>query len=286
MAQAGILFEESFSGTTIGTANFTGTSNGSYVQTPHFVDNSTVPTHVTDVVAGLDYGNLAVGRTASGNSVFATTATKHDRFYLQGQGLTLNEGQTVYFSALIDGTKRANFGFFSGYNGTPSTDNWDQQLAVGLNTQMGGTGLDANRAAQFDGLWYDGTTLQRDGEVSVTDNNTGTRLLIGRIVNNAGGGDVIDFHVVDNQSGLAIGDTFASSDLDAAGSAALFFSGSYEFGGNASLADFNFALQNNSGLDEIVFGTTYSDVIPEPATLGLLGAFGLAVVYVRRIWAI
>ncbi len=260
MAQAGILFEESFSGTTMGTDNFTGTSNGSYVQTPHFQDNATIAQDGTDVVAGLDYGNLTgIGRTVSGNSVFNDLATRHNRFSRQGQGLDISEGSTVYFSALVTGTKRANFGFFN-HNGGASTDNWEDQLAIGLNTQMAG-GYDSNRAATFDGLWYDGTTLQRDGEISVADDSTGSRLLLGRIVNNAGGGDVIEFHVVDNQSGLAIGDTFATSDLDGGGSDALFFSGSYEFGGNVSLADFNFALQNNSGIDEIILATAYAEVL-------------------------
>ncbi len=43
----------------------------------------------------------------------------------------------------------------------------------------------------------------------------------------------------------------------------------------------NYATQNASW-DEIKFGTTYSDVIPEPATIGLVGVFGIGILFARR----
>ncbi len=261
-SHASILFQESFTGTTITNNAFNITDNGTYVLSARFVDNNNTGANASDVVAGLDYGNLkGCGLAPAGNSVRNNAATNQNRFRLATQGLTLNEGETVYFSALIEGTKRANFGFYN-YTGV-SGDNWEKQIMLGLNTQVAGT-FDANRAASFDGLYYDGngSSFQKGTSVVVPDDGTGVRLILGRIVNNAGdNNDVIELHVVLNDSSLTIGSTFSTSDLDGAGDSAQFYSKSdYNFGGNLSLTNFNFALQNDSTIDEIIFATAYSDV--------------------------
>ncbi len=252
--QASLVVNESFN---YSTGNLDGQNGGSGWNGGWIAGSNTTPTYevvTQDIVPPVGYG------TPIGNQAYiepnatnddAGGATPDIRRLLNSP-IDLDATQTLYFSMLIrreDAT-----------DGGGTEHNFYLRLNDASGTFRAGVGHESNEAFRM--AFNDATT--KDISSTVTMDIGVDYLLVAKLVTNPGGGT----------------DTFSASLFSGSDSLAepatwdLSLSGDY----TGVMAQFQIGTQRRAGrsyVDEIRIGTEYGDVIPEPATLGLLAAAGL-----------
>jgi hypothetical protein len=204
-------------------------------------------------------GGLGYGTTVTGLEMDNDAAKRNNRF-IRSLNTPVNfpEGTTLYFSALVKGCKRANFGLAKGGAGTSFPD---VLISIGIQPQISGS--EVNSAQLFtSSVWLGSTeTAQYHGgaEVEIPINLEAQYVIIGKMVNNPGTADEIRYHVIDLSSTVDVPSAWTDSALT--GAVGVHSRTDYDFGGNQVFTDFVINLQNQSGLDEIYIGTSYLDVI-------------------------
>lgn len=229
-----------------------------------FEDNPDIGASCGLLTGGLEYGTAVTGinrlKAAGkdgyvhndnplGNNRFAKTLPIPIDF---------SEGTALYFSAMVKGDRRANFGLGTA-NGTafPHT-----LISIGVNPQLSKT--EPGYVATFSSsIWLgDSETAQYDdgAGIPISTGSNGVHLIIGRLVNNSDAADEISFHVIDLTSSVNIPNTWVDSALSNAGG---FYSRrDCDFGGDHVFSNLFINLQNYSGLDEIYFSPQYRDLVP------------------------
>ena len=222
---------------------------------------------------GLDYGSAVAGignlkAFAQDGWVHNNHATSGNRFTRSlGSPVGLAEGSTLYFSAIIKGTKRANFGLGHG----SGTDFPELLVSIGVQPQVSNAagGCDPASPEIFSAsIWLgDTNTYQRgaDTGIVVDSNANAMRLVAGRMVNNAGAADEISYHVVNLASNVVVPASWTAKALP--GADGFYSKTDFDFGGDLVFSNLYINLQNNGGLDEIRFAPTYLDVV-DPGTPG------------------
>ncbi|MGE4488702.1 MAG: hypothetical protein AB7E95_04050 [Kiritimatiellales bacterium] len=277
---ATVLVSEHFA-TSVNTA-----ATNSWTAIAKYVDNTTIGVASVLQTGGLSYEN---GATVTG--IDGLKASARDGYLYNGQNVanrftkslnsTINfsEGSTLYFSAIIGGAARANFGL-----GNVTETNFPTTL-VSMGIQPQNSTTEIGYPNMFSSSVWTGDSSQADdgNGIAIGNNKWENRyLLIGKIVNNAGGLDEISYHLI-NLTNSAVSVDVPDTWSDTALSGAQYYSRTdYDFGGDLVFSNLVVDLQNHTSLDEIYFGTEYADVIPEPVTIGLLGmAAGSLLVYKR-----
>lgn len=218
------------------------------------------------LVGGLLYGTTVAGidglkSKAQDGYIFNSNSTIGNRYSRSlDTPINFSEGTTIYFSAIVIGTKRANFGLCNVTTGAFP----DTLISVGLNPQLFSNIREKNMAESFNSsVWLGSASTMQKGDanaITVAKSMTATRLMLGRLVNNPGAADEISYHVIDLSGNVEVPSVWVSSLL--AGEDGFYSKTDYNFGGDQIFSNLVINLQNNSGLDEIYIGTSYADVVP------------------------
>jgi len=215
-------------------------------------------------------GNAPVDLTATslstGNAASGTITDGQNTFVAMSPGAT-TDLDSVGDPTAINGSGYLSFTLTPNAGESLAFSGYSYQAQVGSYTTVDG-GKQKSRFA----LWYSvaggafvqaGSTLNLNGN---GDGNNGTE-----VYQDLSGKQLITYDQGPETGGLYTWDTFNAS-LDAIGS----------LGVDESI-EFRFAV-NNSLINGFRFGTVVEDieVIPEPATLGMIAATGLGIVFIRR----
>jgi hypothetical protein len=227
-------------------------------------------------VPGLDYGNLAGGPEPEGQRLSQESGTSSGTAMVSvADDVLVNPGDTIYWSALMTLDDSTNGNRFASITFTDTATGDD----IGFGESVVGSG--AIRVTAFTAAT--GQLVAAGEDNAFVDGHT--VLLVGRYVNSAAAdGDRLDLLVYDTEDA----DPLTGFDLLDPGAEFVF-----------SLEDLDVDLvridqitfeirgTNNNFIDELRVGTTYADVVPEPASAVLLvgGLCALASVRRRAAWA-
>ena len=225
----------------------------------------TLPQQVLVVTSpGLDYGSLVGAPTASGNAIVdADPGTAAGATVSVDQDVVVGSGGAIYWSALFTFDDSLNANHLASI--TLRDDATGDQLVFGEPVVgSGAIRVEANTGATG-GLVSDGA------DNSFIDGHT--LLLIGRYLDSpALDGDILQLIGYDTADAVVLPSSFDPTDPN------LEFA--YELAGLdidfAQITSISFTIRgaNNNFIDELRIGSTWADVIPEPATASLL-ALGL-----------
>ncbi len=240
-----------------------------------FEDNVNVGASSELLTGGLSHGSMVngiAGLRASAEDGYAhnDNDTNGNRFCrILTTPVDFPEGTTLYFAALVKGSKRANFGLGNAAAGTAFPN---VLIAIGANPQLSETG-EANMPESFNAsVWLGSVATLQPGvanAVAVAVDTDAVRLLIGRMVNQTGAADEISYHVLSLDADVAVPSSWTNAVLP--GADGFFSKSNFDFGGDQSFSNLFINLQNNSGLDEIVFSTSYADFIDSSHIAGYDG---------------
>lgn len=214
------------------------------------------------LTGGLSYGALsgidALKSRAEDGYVHNDNPLGNNRFSkLLNTPISVPEGSILYFSALVKGAKRANFGLGTFNGGSfPS-----HLISIGINPQI--FDANANYPQLFSASVWAGTPtstgLNNGVGVGISQAWENEHFIIGRLVNNPGAADEISYHVIDVNSWMNIPSEWVEGKLPWA--VGFYSREDFDFGENPVFTHLLINLQNHSGLDEIYFSTEYQDII-------------------------
>ncbi|MGE4488705.1 MAG: hypothetical protein AB7E95_04065 [Kiritimatiellales bacterium] len=273
-ACAEIVIQEHFA-----TSGNTAAINLGWTAIAKYVDNTSIGVASVLQTGGLSYEN---GATVTG--IDELKASAKDGYIYNGvnvanrftkslnTAINFSEGSTLYFSAIIGGATRANFGL-----GNVTEPNFPTTLvSIGINPQNVSTETPYPNMFSSS-VWMDNSSQADDGNgIEIGNNKWENRyLLIGKIVNNAGGPDEIGYHLI-NLTNSAVSVDIPNTWTDSALPGANYYSRTnYDFGGNLVFSNLFVTLQNHCCLDEIYIGSRYIDVVPPKRTLSLYMMTGM-----------
>jgi len=251
-AQATLLSYESFSGYTDNTQLDAQTAPAVTGYTGDWVAVGWGDQHILSSSSGLNY----TGVPTTGGSVGVPSA-------VMGQGTSgRNQRQmdgTISADAGTVGTIYMSFLYQNGMEGTPS-------IYQALELYNGIGDVDTNRMFQL------GTTSGNNFVFGAGDAAAAITIA-------AADSSVHQFVVKFDLSASAGGDS-ATVWIDPTSETGGITSSGLDLAWNTlSIGDYD---ENSASWDEIRFATTFNEAIPEPATLGLVGIFGVGVLFVRR----
>jgi hypothetical protein len=275
-SQASLAVYEGFdytAGDTISAVTGTGTGwNGSWTE-----DGSGA--QPAKAVTGLTFGSVpVVGGAAQRTNKSGLNAM--NREVSLSSSISLASGSEMFFSVLMDpgsaagGNKANTYGTLT--FGTTGLDDGSGTSAAPIKAggdafgvSFGGTGGNTTDWGflMVQGVTYSGGTLTENVSDRLTVGDT-TLMIVGKVEWNTGtaGADVISLYNVTDPD-AALPTAFSSMEVDL---------------NEYALTTVGIGDGQTAIFDEIKMGSTLSDVIPEPATLGLVAAFGGAVLFIRR----
>ena len=262
ISNAGILVEEHFATTqdiTNGIPGWTPIARFMNAQAKGVSDSGELLT------GGLNHGPISKGINGLKNKAqdgYACNESLTDgcRYYRPlDKPINFTEGSTLYFSALVKGAKRVNFGLGNmGKGFSPKS-----LLSIGANPQLFPDQKEANMPESFNASVWLGRldTMQKGDGNQITVGKKpvdSIRLIVGRMVNNIGPNDEISYHI-GALGNVNMPQTWVGEKIPR--STKFYSKTDFDFGGDLLFNSLFINLQNNSGLDEIYFGTSYEDVI-------------------------
>ncbi len=219
-----------------------------------------------------DAGNYQVTSDTTAWGTLPQTGNRLHRISTGGveaisRGVTadLDQASELWFSVLHDADATTQFaiGGSSFADGSSGSGNLASVPGFGFRATGNDTGT---MGAQ---IWGNDGTRTANG--ATTDFGDGLLFLVGRVQFNAGvgGEDILSLYNVGTDLVLGTAFSTAQADVD-----------------ETALNTLTMSSNRGPGFDEIRLGTTMEDVgvtvIPEPATLGLVAAFGGGILFIRR----
>ncbi|WP_372845392.1 PEP-CTERM sorting domain-containing protein [Pontiella sp.] len=235
------------------------------------------------VTTGQTFGSLPVTGGAAQRSSNGGKAAMSRTIDATAQSALTADGSTTYFSVLMNAKNDDVYAVAGAISGTIAfgdaslqavTDS-DGNPTIASDGNAVGVGFDGNSPSydtvRLQGICYVDGVTQADTTGGLTVGINNLQMVMGKVEWGADGANdtVTLYSISDPSAGYTEADAFStmSYDIDQSGFNMI------------TIGD-----SQSSVFDEIRFGTSATDVgvIPEPATLGLVGAFGAGILFVRR----